>query len=291
MNNFIISTESNADLSDDFIRENEICVIPHYYSVEGETFGDGVELPIKEFYNALRGQKKAATMASNPAVILDKFRSLAAAGKDILHISFSSALSGGYSNIVVGAGEVMEEFPDCKIIVIDTLSASIGEMLMILKALKLKNDGMTIEDVASAIEDMVSHICVLFTVDDLFHLYRGGRLSKSAAALGTVINIKPILHINDEGRLVPIGKARGRRKSVSALVECMRERIGRYESNDKQPVIGIMHGDCEDDALYLKKLIVENFGFTNFIIRQIAPSIGVHSGPGALGLIFLGEHR
>lgn len=289
MREFVITTESNSDLSPEYIRENQIGVVPHYYTVDEKVYGDGEELTIKEFYDAMRAEKKAATMASNPAVIQEMFTAYAKEGKDILHISFSSALSGGYNNIVVGGNEIMEEFPDMQIKVIDTLSASLGEALLIMKAVEMKNTGKSLEETAACLEEMVSHVCVQFTVDDLNHLYRGGRLSKGAAILGTVVNIKPILYINEEGKLVPLDKVRGRKKSISTLVDNMEARIGSYR--DKQIVIGIVHGDCEEDAGYLAELIRIRFGYENICIRPIGPSIGAHSGPGALGLIFLGDKK
>ena len=289
MREYIISTESNADLPEEFIEANNICIIPHYYSIEEKVYGEGEELTTAEFYAEMRSKKKAATMASNPAVILDRFTAYAKEGKDILHISFSSALSAGYSNIVMGAKEVMEEYPEMTIKVIDTLSASVGEMLMIMKALECRETGMDIEGAAAEIERLSPHLCLQFTVDDLNHLYRGGRLSKASAVLGTIVSVKPILYVDQEGRLAALDKTRGRKKSLALLVDNMEKRVGSFR--DRQIAIGIIHGDCEVDAVYLKELIKERLGYENFIIRPIGPSIGAHSGPGAIGVIYLGDHR
>lgn len=289
MKEFVISTETNADLPVEFIKENQICVIPHYYTIEEEVYGDGKELTVKEFYDEMRNKKKAATMASNPAVIKEKFTEYVKQGKDILHISFSSALSGGYGNVVMVANEIMEEYPDIQIKVIDTLSASLGETLMIMKALEMQQLGVGIEAAAAAVEELIPHICIQFTVDDLNHLYRGGRLSMASAVLGTIINVKPILYIDTEGKLVALDKTRGRKKSLAMMVDNMEARIGSYR--DKQIVIGVMHGDCEQDAEYVKDLIAERFGFDCFLIRPIGPSIGAHSGPGTVGIVFLGDYR
>lgn len=289
MREFVITTESNSDLAPEYVKENQIGIVPHYYTVDEKVYGDGEELTNKEFYDAMRAEKKAATMASNPAVIHDMFTAYAKEGKDILHISFSSALSGGYNNIVVGGNEIMEEFPGMQIKVIDTLSASLGEGLLIMKAVEMKKAGKTLEETVACLEELVPHICVQFTVDDLNHLYRGGRLSRGAAILGTMVNIKPILYINEEGKLVPLDKVRGRKKSIVTLVDNMEKRIGSYR--DKQIVIGIVHGDCEEDANYLAELVKTRFGCENICIRPVGPSIGAHSGPGALGLIFLGEQK
>lgn len=289
MREFIISTETNSDLSREFLTQNDVLVIPHYYTVEEEEYGDGKELTIKQFYDEMRAGKRVGTMASNPAVILEKFTGFAKQGKDILHISFSSALSCGYQNIVNGANEVMEDYPDCNIIVIDTLSASLGEGIMIKKALDMKAEGKTIEETAQWIKEHLDHISVQFTVDDLEYLYRGGRLSKTSAVLGSMIQIKPVLHINEEGKLVPVAKVRGRKKAMSTLIENMEQLLGSYK--DQQVFIGIIHGDCEEDAKKLAQLIKEEFGYDNFVIEPIGPSIGAHTGPGTMGLIYLAEHK
>lgn len=289
MREFVITTESNSDMDPAYLSENNVGVIPHYYTVGDEEYGGDKELTIKEFYDAMRAGKTAATMASNPAVILEKFGEYARQGKDILHISFSSALSSGYNNIVNGAEEIMEEHPEMKIIVIDTLSASLGEGIMIRKALEMKKDGKTIEETASWIRENCPHINIQFTVDDLNFLYRGGRLSKSSAILGMVISIKPILYFNKEGKLVALDKVRGRKKSLATLVDNMGEKLGDFK--DKQIFIGIVHGDCESDAKYVADMITERFGYTDIVIRPIGPSIGAHSGPGAIGVIFLGDEK
>lgn len=289
MKDFIISTETNSDLSQEFLTQNDVLVIPHYYTVEEDEYGDGKELTIKQFYDEMRAGKKVGTMASNPAVILERFTEIAKQGKDILHISFSSALSCGYQNICNGANEVMEEYPDCNIIVIDTLSASLGEGIMIRKALEMKAEGKTMEEAAQQVREMIDHMSVHFTVDNLDYLYRGGRLSKTSAVLGTMINLKPVLHVNEEGKLVAIDKVRGRKKSMNTLIENMEQKIGSYK--DKQEIIGIIHGDCDEDAGKLADQIKEKLGYENFLIEPIGPSIGAHTGPGTLGIVFMADHK
>lgn len=289
MKDFIISTESNCDLPADYIKENDICVIPHYYTVDEEVFGDGRELSCKEFYDEMRNLKKVGTMASNPAVIEEKFTSYVKDGKDILHISFSSALSGGFGNVAMVSKQIMEEFTDAEIVVIDTLTASLGEGILIMKAVQMKKEGKSLQETAKAVKELAPHVCALFTVDDLNYLYRGGRLSKTSAMVGTLVNLKPILRVNEEGKLVALSKTRGRNKSLQAIANHMDELLGNFR--DKQIVIGLIHGDCEEDALYLKKLVEEKYGYHDFLIQPIGPSIGAHSGPRTAGLIFLGEHR
>jgi len=291
MRDFVITTETNSDLSKEFLTIHNIGIIPHYYTVEDELYGDEKELTTKEFYGYMRAEKKAATIASNPAVILDTFEGYAKRGLDILHISFSSALSGGYSNVAVGGEETCKKYPEMKIIVIDTLTASLGEGMMIMKAVEMKKEGKGIDEIAAWIEDNKQYVSVQFTVDDLNHLYRGGRLSKATAIVGSMINIKPILFINEEGKLLPKGKARGRKKSLSMLVDSMEANLGGFRN--RQIIVGIVHGDSEEDARYVKKLVIERFGYSEdmILIRPIGPSIGAHSGPGAIGLIFMGETK
>lgn len=289
MREFIISTESNCDLSPEYVKENNICVIPHYYTVEEDVYGDGNELTTKEFYDEMRSGKKVGTMASNPAVIEDRYTAYAKEGKDVLHISFSSQLSGGCGNIIMTSREVMENYPDMKIEVVDTLSASFCEGIAIMKAVELKNAGKTLEETKAAIEELVPHLNIIITVEDLAYLQRGGRLSKSSALVGTMINLKPILHVTEEGKLVALSKVRGRNKSISTMLDLMDERLGSYK--DKQIVVGILHGDCEEEALRMKQMIEDRFGFNKFSVISIGPSIGAHTGPGTLGLCFLGDRR
>lgn len=289
MRDFVITTESNSDLPNSYIRENHIGVIPHYYQVEDRVYGDGVELSCKDFYDQMRKHKSVSTMPSNPIVIERIFQEYAEDGKDVLHISFSSALSPGYENVQTTADKVMKEHPEMNILLIDTLSASLAEALVIMKAVQLKKEGCSLEDTAKALKEFVPHCCVFFTVDDLNHLYRGGRLSKTTAVVGTLANIKPILYINDEGKLVSLSKSIGRVKSLQMLADLMGEHLGEYK--DKQITIGIIHGDCESDALHLQNYIKDKYGYENFMIQPIGPSIGAHSGPGTVALAFLGDKR
>ncbi len=289
MRDFVISTETNSDMSQEFLQSNDILVIPHYYNIEEDMYGDGNELTIREFYDEMRAGKKAGTAASNPAVILDKFTEVAKQGKDILHISFSSQLSCGCQNIINGGNEVKEDYPDMTIEVVDTLSGTLGEGILLHMAVEMKKEGKSITEIAQELREVAPHVNTILTVDDLDTLYRGGRLSKTSAMVGGVIGIKPIIAINAEGKLAATGKARGRKKAFNMLLETMEENMGSYK--DKQVFVGIIHGDAEEDALVLKKMIEEKFGLDKFVIEPIGPSIGAHTGPGAIGLIFLGEKR
>jgi DegV family protein with EDD domain len=289
MKDFVITTDSNSDLLADYIQQKQIGIIPHYYDLEGVTYGDEVNLSPKEFYDKMRSGLMPTTMASNPEVIRRTFENYIDQGFDILHLSFSSALSGGCSNVTTGAIELCEEHPDTKIIVLDTLNASMGEGMFVIKAVQLKEEGKTIDEIAAWLEEHKMEFCVRFTVDDLFHLHRGGRISKTIAVVGSMINIKPILNLNQEGQLVSHSSARGRKKSLNTICNDMLDSMGKYLNSNE--VICIAHGDALEDAQYLASLIHEKLPNRQIIINYISPSIGAHSGPGAIGLCFMGEKR
>jgi DegV family protein with EDD domain len=289
MKDFVITADSNSDLLDEYIKDKKIGIIPHYYDLEGTTYGDEVNLTPKDFYDKMRSGLMPTTMASNPEVIRRTFQGYIDQGLDILHISFSSALSGGCSNVVTGANEICEENPGAKIIVVDTLNASLGEGMFVMKAVKMKEEGKSIDEIATWLEEHKQEFCVYFTVDDLNHLHRGGRISKTTAIIGSMINIKPILCLNQEGQLVAKSTARGRKKSLSTICNDMLESMGKYKSSDDP--ICIAHGDAREDADYLAALIKEQLPEREIIINYVSPSIGSHSGPGAIGLCFMGETK
>ena len=289
MKEFAITTDSNSDLLQSYIKEKGIGIISHYYNLEGVTYGEDFVLSTKDFYDKMRQGMMPTTMASNPAVIRDTFQNYINQGFDVLHISFSSALSGGYNNVAVGAMEICEENPEAKIIVIDTLNVSLSQGMVIMKAVELREQGMSIDEVAAWIEEHKLEYCVQFTVDDLFHLNRGGRVSKTKAIVGTMISIKPILVVNNNGELVASGTTRGRKKSLMTIVDNMIANMGQYKVEDN--VICVVHGDVEDDANFVVSLIKEKLHTDNIIVNSISPSIGAHSGPGAIGICYRGEHR
>ena len=289
MKDFVITADSNCDLPADYVKENNIVIIPHYYDIDGVTYGDEINLTPKEFYDRMRAGVMPTTMASNPEVIRNTFQSLINDGFDILHISFSSALSGGCSNVMAGAREICEENSDARILVLDTLNASMGEGLFIIKAVRMKEEGKSIGEIYSWLEEHKMNFCVRFTVDDLGHLHRGGRISKTTAVIGSMINIKPILHINAAGQLVPLTTVRGRKKSLITICNLMMDSIGKYK--DDEDVICIAHGDAYEDALYLKELLLERLPHKKIMINTVSPSIGAHSGPGAIGICYMGEIR
>ena len=208
-------------------------------------------------------------------------------GFDILHICFSSALSSSYNNTVVTAEAMMEQHPDTKIIVIDSLCASLGQGLLIYYACKKKEEGASLEELAEYVERIKLNVCHQFTVNDLFHLHRGGRVSKATAIIGSIANIKPVLHVDNEGRLINISKIRGRKRSLITLVDNMEKAMEGYEN----PIVFISHGDCLEDALFVKQQIEERFGIHDFLINYVGSTIGAHSGPGTVALFFMGKER
>lgn len=289
---FKILTDSTADLPMDYLKEHGIGCMPISYILDGVTYGGDKELDWKEFYSMMRTEGKMPTTSQiNPAEAKEYFEEYIKTDKEILHLAFSSGLSGTCANLRIAAQEIMEEHPDVKIIVLDSLCASMGEGLFVHKAVKLRDQGKSMEETARWLEEHVRNLVHVFTVDDLFHLYRGGRVSRTAAVIGTLVSIKPKLHVDDEGHLIVIGKVRGRKKSLNALVDYMEEKMGAWERENKEDMVFISHGDALEDAEYVRDLIKERFGFRNFLISHIGPTIGAHSGPGTIALFFMGESR
>ncbi len=289
MRNYSITTDSNSDLPQEYIDRFHTTIIPQYYSFGETVYGDELHMPPAEFYERMRKGELPGSQANNPAVIEEKFRALLDRGLDIIHIAFSSALSGSYNNVCMVARELLEEYTDAKITVIDSLNVSLGESIMVLHANSLKEKGASYEETVNAIEALIPHINVQFTVDDLFHLQRGGRVSKTTALVGSALNLKPFLYVSGTGTLVSAGTVRGRKKSLHTLIERMKATL--EEHPDYSMPVGIIHGNCYEDALMVAELVKEKTGFTNIIINDISPSIGTHAGPGALGILYYGQPR
>lgn len=289
MRDFVITTDNMADFPDSYLEEHSLKIMSLSYMLEGNTYSENNRLPVKEFYDKMRNGAMPTTSQVNPEEAKEVFEEILKKGHDILHIAFSSGLSGSYNSARIAAEELIEEGCEGRIVVIDSLCASLGEGLLIHKALELREAGKTLDEVSEWVHNNLLHICHNFTVDDLNHLYRGGRVSKTAAVLGTMINIKPILHVDDEGKLIPIDKVRGRKKSLVTLVNCMEKQMGAYK--DQNDIVFISHGDCEEDAQFVADQIKERFGITSFLINYIGPTIGAHSGPGTVALFYMGEKR
>ncbi|MDY4669422.1 MAG: DegV family protein [Oliverpabstia sp.] len=289
MNKYKITTDNTADLPYSYYREHDIEYMYLTYQLEGINYGKNNELNCKEFYDKMRNGSMPTTSQVNSEEAKEVLRPFLEEGFDILHLAFSSGLSGSYNSVRLAAEELQEEFPERKIVVVDSLCASLGEGLFVDKAVELKEEGKTLEENAAWLEEHRKNFCHVFTVDDLFHLHRGGRVSKVAAVVGTMINLKPLLHVDNEGHLIPIGKVRGRKKSLAGLVALMEERVGSWK--DKNAKIFISHGDCQEDAEYVAKLVKEKFGYETFLINTIGATIGTHSGPGTVALFFMGDYR
>ncbi len=289
MNSYVIMTDNMADLPESYIQEHKLPILSLSYVIDGETYDRDHPQDVKEFYSRMRSGSMPTTSQANPQQAKELFLSCLSKGQDVLYLAFSSGLSGTYNSGRIAAAEIEEEqlYPERKVVVIDTLSASLGEGLLVHKAVQMKEAGKTMEEVASWVEENKLHLCHNFTVDDLFHLHRGGRVSKATAILGTVINIKPLLHVDNEGHLIAIGKVRGRKKSLAALVDRMGEQMKGFENTE----VFISHGDCPEDAGYVEKLVRERFGIEDFIINEVGPTIGAHSGPGTMALFFMGNPR
>ncbi len=287
MREYIISTDSTADLPADYLKEHNIFVHPLYYNIEGQVYGGDNELTPSEFYAKMRSGIMPTTMATNPEHVRNLFLKQVEEGYDVLHIGFSGALSSSLNNAAVSAREVCEEHPEAKITVIDSCAASLGQGLLVHKAVMMKEQGKSMDEVAAWVEVNKDHLCHEFTVDNLFHLHRGGRVSKATAIIGTLINVKPALHVDLQGRLIPLVNVRGRKKALIKLVEFMEEKIEGYDND----IIFISHGDCLEDAQFVADLIKEKFGITKFLINYVSPTIGTHSGPGTVALFFMGKEK
>ena len=289
MNDYVIMTDNMADLPEDYIRSHGLEVISLSYILDGETYDREHPLEVGEFYNRMRSGSMPTTSQVNPEQAKTAFTACLEQGKDVLYIAFSSGLSGTCNSGRVAAEGIREEghFPEQKIVVLDSLCASLGEGLLVHKAVQMKEAGKSLDETAAWVEEHKLYLCHNFPVDDLFHLHRGGRVSKATAVVGTMINIKPILHVDNEGHLIAVGKVRGRKKSLTALVDRMGEQMQGFDN----PEVFISHGDCLEDAGYVKKLVQERFGVEKFVINHVGPTIGAHSGPGTIALFFMGNPR
>lgn len=286
MQTYCITTDSNSDLPREYVEKFNTTIIPQYYSFDDIVYGDELHMSPKEFYEKMKEGALPQSQANNPVVIEEKFRDILDRGMDIIHIAFSSALSGSYNNVCMVATELLEEYPNAKITVIDSLNVSLGEAIMVIHAENMKANDVAYDDAVAELNEFRDHINVQFTVDDLFHLQRGGRVSKATAVLGSTLNLKPFLYVNKDGGLTSDGTVRGRKKSISKLVERMTETMSA--NTDFSLPVGIVHGNCIEDAETLASIVKEKTQFTNVIINDISPSIGAHAGPGALGLIYYG---
>ena len=289
MSEYVITTDNNSDLPEKYLKDHGVGCMYLSYSMDGKNYTHENFLPEHEFYEAMRNGSMPTTAQVNPENAKALLEPYLKEGKDILHIAFSSGLSGTYNSSRIAAEELMEEYPDRRIIVVDSLSASLGQGLLVWLAQQKKELGQTLENVADWAEKNKLKMVHLFTVDDLNHLYRGGRVSRTTAIVGSMLNIKPVLHVDNEGKLTAIGKVRGRKKALQELVKLMDEKIGSFGADCD--TIFISHGDCEQDAQYVAAKVKEKYNIKNIIINQVGATIGAHSGPGTMALFFVGDVR
>lgn len=289
MEKYCISTDTCCDLKEEYVKEHDIDIHPLFYRFENEVYGGDNNLDIHTFHDRMRNGEMPTTMASNPEDSKDFFTKRVKAGYAVIHIAFSSGLSSSCQNAKIAAEEVMEEIPGSKIVVIDSLCAAPGQGLLVYLAVRAKETkNLSFDDCVKFIQDNIPHIAHHFTVDDLFHLHRGGRVSKATAVVGTLAGIKPNLTVDEEGRLVPHTKCRGRKKALNGLVDTMAE---LWQKDPDGDVVMIGHDDTTEDAEYVAQLIRERFGIDNIILNSICPTIAAHTGPGILALFFYGKTR
>ena len=290
MSNYVIMTDSAGDLPQSLVESRNIHVIPMTVTMGNTSFPhypDERNMTSKEFYAKLRAGETASTSALNPEQLKDAARPFMEEGKDILYIGLSSGLTSTISAAQVAFSELTEEFPDRKAHAVDSLMASFGQGMFVIMACDKRDEGMEFDALCEYLDKKRHEVSAWFTVDDLFHLKRGGRVSAATAIVGSVLNIKPVLHVDNEGHLVNVSKARGRKASIKALLAQMQETLIEGEKR----YVYISHGDCESEAIDLANMIKAQLGVENIEISTIGPVIGAHSGPGTIALFFLATRR
>lgn len=285
----ILLIDSCTDLPLSYVEQNELPYVSLVCNFKGQECKDdfGKTLSYKEFYDAVRNGEMPSTSQVNVYVYTEIFKKYAMEGKAVIYLGFSSALSGSFNSASMARDMICEEIKDADINVIDSKSASLGEGLLAYYANEMLKKGASKDEVVSWLESNKLKLNHYFTVDDLGHLKRGGRLSGAAAFVGTLLDIKPILEVNDEGKLVPVAKVKGRKKSIKTLFEMLQENIVSPEDQ----VIAISHGDCAEDAERLKEMILKEYKVRDVIINHVGPVIGAHTGPGVVALFFMGDKR
>lgn len=284
---FQIITDSCCDFPTPMYGQLGLTIVPLTVEFRGNTSDDRNDDTLKDMYQGLRAGEVAKTSAVNPSRWSQAMEKALAAGKDVLVLAFSSGLSTTYQSAVIAAEELKDAYPDRKIQVIDTLCASMGQGLLVWYACKKRDEGLSLDEVAQWVLDNRLHLCHWFTVDDLMYLKRGGRISAATALVGTMLQIKPLLHVDDEGHLINMTKTRGRKAAIDAMVKKAQELGAGYDNS----TMFISHGDCLSDAEYLSRQLKEKCGVKDVVISYVGAVIGSHSGPGTLALFFLGSHR
>lgn len=290
MTDYKIITDSNCDFTPALIDELDVQVIPMEFVI-GEkvyrNYPDERDMSAKEFYSRIRSGELSTTNQINTATFIDVFTPVLNAGRDIFYMAFSSGLSGTYNSACMAAEELRSRFPERTVIVVDTLAASMGEGLLVYYAVQQKRAGLSMQELEQWVIDNRNHLAHWFTVDDLNHLKRGGRVSGTAAFFGTMLGIKPVLHVDNEGHLIPVEKVRGRRQSLDALLNQMEKSI---QDPEKQTIF-IVHCDAPDDAKYLYKQAKSRVKPKEIIVNDLGPILGAHTGPGGIAIFYLSGNR
>lgn len=286
---FQIITDSTTDLPESYFKEHDIKVVNLKCIIDGVQYGVDKFLSSDEFYSLIRGGKMPTTSQVNPDEAYKAIEEALKTGNEILVIAFSSGLSGTYNSFRLAAEEIKSDYPDADVLVVDTLAASLGEGLLVHYAVGMRDAGKSMRETRDWLEAHKNNLVHAFTVDDLNHLYRGGRVSKTVAIIGTIAGIKPVLHVDYEGHLIPLRNVRGRKKSLLGLVDDMEAKMGSFK--DKNEVVFISHGDCLDDAKFVADEIEKRFGKKEFLFNPLGPVIGSHAGPGTVALFFLGDEK
>lgn len=290
MPEYVIFTDATVDLTDAFVQREKIEILPMEYAMDGvmHTYcRDWTDAQYTEFYNQLRAGKVATTSQITPFVYASAFEPVLQTGRDVLYICFSSGLSGTIESARLVAADLMEKYPGRKVICVDSLGATFGEGLAVITAAQKRAEGADIDACAQWVEDNLQHNCHWFTVDDLMFLKRGGRISATTAIVGSALQIKPVMHMDSEGHLIPVEKVRGRKLSLKGIANRMKETAIRPEEQE----VYIGHGDSREDAEALASRIREIMPVKDIYIAPLSPIIGSHSGPGTIALFFLGTQR
>lgn len=284
---YTLFCDTTCDLPEERLAKMDCKLLPLQFEIDGQTYTNA-DISMEEFYKRMREDAVTKTSQISVGVCEDAFEEEIKQGRDVLYLAFSSGLSGTYNCALTARDSLLERYPDAKIVIVDSLSASSGEGLLLIYAEEKKREGMSIDQLASWIEVNRFHICHVFTVDDLKYLFRGGRVSRAAALAGTVLGIKPVLNVDNDGHLIPQDKVRGRKQSINRLGEMIKARRGSCENR----IVTMSHGDCIEDARYAEKMMKEIFGEdTEVVMAYTGPVIGAHSGPGTLALFFMGDYR
>ena len=288
MAQFCIFTDSACDIKPELLQEWGVASLSLNFRFTGdETLYSDNTMPIADFYNKMREGAVAKTSAVNSESFAEAFDAILAQGQDLLYLGFSSGLSNTFNAGRLAADQLREQYPDRKILVVDTLAASAGFGLLVYLVAQKRNEGATIEEAAAYAGELIPRLCHWFTVDDLVYLKRGGRISPTAAFVGNMLGIKPVLHVDNEGHLINMAKVRGRRTALATLAA----KIGELEADVENYPIYISHGDCMADVEILKKMILDKYGKEVKLVTDVGAVIGAHAGPGVLALFFIARER